>query len=82
MAEQLYCPVCANKLDQHQECWVPCEYEAAYASPEYAPLTLAQALQKRLSEKLIRLGWEKSAVEKRKREIDEIERELSYEQEP
>lgn len=76
MTEQLYCPICANKLDRHQDCWIPCEYEAAYASAEYRPLTREQALQKRLSEKLISLGFKRLGIKKLETDIVELRQEL------
>lgn len=76
MTEKLHCPICTRELDETQSCWIPCEYEVSHASPDYAPLTRVQALQKRLAEKLIKIGLTRLETEKLNDQINYIQRQL------
>ena len=48
MNEQLYCPLCLNPLDKHDECWPICNYTATNAKPDYQPLTYQQVINKKI----------------------------------
>lgn len=65
-----YCPACTGKLDEKNSCWIPCEYDhdPAAKNEKYPPLTLAQALDKRLQWTSNSLAAAKKLVAKLNRE--------------
>lgn len=76
MTEQLFCPICFHALDRFNSCWIPCEYEADIALPQYAALNKKQALEGRLASAQDRLKMTNKQAKSLKLNIKTLNDEL------